>query len=357
MPIEIVKIILPTTLTFFVGIAITPFITNFLYKNEMWKKKVKTVAVDGHGTPIFNSLHAHKEIGTPRMGGSVIWLSAFIVGALLWTLARVLDLELFEKIEFISRNQTWIPFWALFVGAFVGLIDDVLEIKGWGGRLAGGLPLKVRLGIIALIGLFVGSWFHLKLDVSSVGIPFFGPLEIGWLIIPLYLLIMLVVYSGGVIDGLDGLSGGVFTAIFAAYGIYAFSLGQYDLAAFCGLLIGGTLAFLWFNIPPARFYMSETGSMALTIIVSILAFMTDDLADGMGIGILPIVGMLLFATAASSFVQVMSKRFRKGKKIFLVAPVHHHFEAIGWPAYKVTMRYWILAVIFAALGLLVAFVG
>ncbi len=357
MPIEIIKIILPTTLSFFVGIAITPYITNFLYKHEMWKKKAKEVSVDGGGTPIFNQLHAHKEVGTPRMGGTVIWLSALIVASLFWLLARVLDFGLFEKIEFISRNQTWIPFWALFIGAFVGLIDDVLEIKGLGGRLAGGLSLKIRLSIIALIGLFVGSWFHLKLEVSAITIPFLGSIELGWLIIPLYMLIMITIYSGGVIDGLDGLSGGVFTAIFAAYGIYAYSLGQYDLAAFCGLLIGGTLAFLWFNIPPARFYMSETGSMALTIAVSILAFMTDDLADGMGIGILPIVAFLLIATAGSSLLQVLSKKLRGGKKIFKVAPVHHHFEAIGWPAYKVTMRYWILAVIFAALGLLIAFIG
>lgn len=354
--IDIIKIIVPTTLSFFVGIAITPTITNFLYKHEMWKKKAKEVAVDGHGTPIFNKLHAHKEVGTPRMGGAVIWLSVFIVGALIWTLSRITDAGLFDKIEFVSRNQTWIPFWALLIGAFVGFVDDILEIKNWGKRLAGGLPLKIRLGIVSLIGLFVGSWFFIKLDVTAIGIPFFGPLEIGWLVVPVYLLIMIAIYSGGVIDGLDGLSGGVFTAIFAAYGIYAFSLGQYDLAAFCGLLVGAILAFLWFNIPPARFYMSETGSMALTITVSILAFMTDDLVGGVGIGILPIVAVLLLGTAGSSLIQVLSKKFR-GKKIFLVAPVHHHFEAIGWPAYKVTMRYWVLAVIFAALGLLVAFVG
>lgn len=323
----------------------------------MWKKKAKEVSVDGYGTPIFNELHKHKEIGTPRMGGSVIWLSAFIVGGLIWILARVFDFAIFEDIEFISRNQTWIPFWALFIGAFVGLVDDVFEVKGWGGRLAGGLPLKLRLGIIALIGFFVGSWFYLKLDVTAINLPFFGGIELGWLLVPVYMLIMIAIYSGGVIDGLDGLSGGVFSAIFAAYGIYAFSLGQYDLAAFCGLLIGGILAFLWFNIPPARFYMSETGSMALTITVSILAFMTDDLAGGMGIGILPIIAFLLLGTAASSLIQVVSKKLRKGKKVFLVAPIHHHFEAIGWPAYKVTMRYWILAVVFAALGLLIAFIG
>lgn len=354
---EIIKIIIPITLSFFVGIAITPTITNFLYKHEMWKKKAKTVAVDGGATPIFNALHKHKEVGTPRLGGVVIWLSAFIVGALIWTLARFSDAGLFDTVEFISRNQTWIPFWALLVGAFVGLIDDLLEIKGVGGRLAGGLSLKIRLSIIALIGFTVGAWFFTKLDVTSIGIPFFGPLEVGILLIPIYMLIMIAIYSGGVIDGLDGLSGGVFASIFAAYGIYAFSLGQIDLAAFCGLIVGGIMAFLWFNIPPARFYMSETGSMALTITVSILAFMTDTLVGGVGIGVLPVIAALLLATAGSSLLQVLSKKFRGGKKIFLVAPIHHHFEAIGWPAYKVTMRYWILAVILAALGLLIAFVG
>ena len=357
MSTELLKVIVPTVLTFFVGIAITPFLTNYLYKNKMWKKKAKEVAIDGHGTPIFNKLHKEKETGTPRMGGIVIWLSAFIVGGLIWVIARFFDFELFDRIEFVSRNQTWIPFWALLIGAIVGLVDDMLEIKGAGKRLAGGLSAKVRLSIVGLIGLFVGSWFFLKLGVTAIGIPFYGPIEIGWLIIPLYLLIMIVIYSGGVIDGLDGLSGGVFTSIFAAYGTYAFSLGQYDLAAFSGLIMGGILAFLWFNIPPARFYMSETGSMALTITISILAFMTGDLVGGVGIAVLPIIAILLVGTAFSSLLQVLSKRFRNGKKIFLVAPVHHHFEAIGWPAYKVVMRYWILAVIFAALGLLVAFVG
>lgn len=355
--LDIIKVIVPTTLSFFVGIAITPTIANFLYKHEMWKKKAGKVAVTGEATPIYDKLYEKRDVGTPRMGGTVIWLSVFIVGALIWTLSRFTDTGLFDKIEFVSRNQTWIPFWALLIGALVGLLDDWLEIKGSRNHVAGGLSLKLRLLIVAMIGLFVGLWFFTKLDVVAIGIPFLGSITVGWLLVPLYVVIMLAVYAGGVIDGLDGLSGGVFASIFAAYGIYAFSLGQLDLAAFCGLLVGGILAFLWFNIPPARFYMSETGSMALTITVSILAFMTDSLAGGMGIGILPIVAILLFATAGSSLIQVLSKKLRGGKKVFLAAPLHHHFEAIGWSQYKIVMRYWVLAVIFAALGLLVAFVG
>ena len=103
--------------------------------------------------------------------------------------------------------------------------------------------------------------------------------------------------------------------------------------------------------------MSETGSMALTIVIAIMAFMTDDLVGGVGISILPIVAILVIGTALSSALQIFYKKITKGKKIFLAAPIHHHFEAMGWSQYKIVMRYWVLAVIFAALGLMVAFVG
>jgi phospho-N-acetylmuramoyl-pentapeptide-transferase len=355
--IDLLKVIIPTTLAFFVGIGITPFLTNYLYKNKMWKTKGIKKDLDGNDTPVYNKLYAKRDVGTPRLGGIIIWLSAFLVGGLIWIISKITNIEIFNKIEFVSRNQTWIPFWSLLIGAVVGFADDVLEIQRSKKGLTGGLSSKIRLVLVALIGLFVGLWFFLKLDIVAIGIPFFESLEIGWLIVPLYMFIMLVIYSGGIIDGLDGLSGGVFASIFATYGIYGFSLGQYDLAAFCGLIVGGILAFLWFNIPPARFYMSETGSMALTITVSILAFMTDDLVGGLGISILPIVAILIIGTAASSFIQIFYKKFSGGKKIFLVAPIHHHLEAMGWSQYKIVMRYWILAIIFASLGLLIAFVG
>jgi len=357
MTVELIKIIVPTILSFLVGIAITPHVAGYLYKHKMWKAKGVKKDTTGNDTPIYNKLYEKRDVGTPRMGGVVIWLSVFIVGTIIWLMARFSDLEMLTQIEFISRNQTWIPFWSLIVGAIVGLVDDILEIRKSKQGLTGGLSSKTRLLIVGLIGLFVGSWFYVKLGVDSIGIPFYGPLEIGWLLIPLYMAIMIVVYAGGVIDGLDGLSGGVFASIFAAYGIYAFSLGQFDLAAFCGLIIGGLLAFLWFNVPPARFYMSETGSMALTITISIMAFMTGDLVGGYGVAILPIVAFLVIGTAGSSAIQILYKKFTGGKKIFLAAPIHHHFEAMGWSQYKVVMRYWILSVVFAGVGLLLAFVG
>lgn len=349
---DIIKILLPITLTFFIGILITPTITNFLYKHKMWKKKAGKITTDGLHATIFNELHKDKEVGTPRMGGTVIWLSVSFSVALILLLSKFLPETIFEKLDFLSRNQTWIPVATLLLGALVGLIDDWMEIKGSKDQKAGGLSFKKRLAVVGLIGIAVSTWFYVKLGVASIGIPFASDLFVGAAIIPLFTLLMMVIYSGGVIDGIDGLAGGVFAIMFSAYGIIAFSLGQIDLAAFCAAIVGATLAFLWFNIPPARFYMSETGSMALTITLTVVAFMTDSLVGGIGIFVLPIIALPLLISIGSTVLQLLSKRFRQGKKIFLVAPLHHHFEALGWPAYKVTMRYWIFTLITAFIGIM-----
>ena len=354
---DIIKILLPITLTFFIGILITPTITDFLYKHKMWKKKAGKITTDGLHATIFNELHKDKEVGTPRMGGIVIWLSVLISLGLFLVLSRILPETIFEKLDFLSRNQTWIPVATLLIGAFVGLIDDWMEIKGSRDQKAGGLSFKKRLAVVGLIGIAVSAWFYLKLDIASISIPFGGELYLGILIIPLFTILMMVIYSGGVIDGLDGLAGGVFAIMFSAYGIIAFSLGQINLAAFCAAVVGATLAFLWFNIPPARFYMSETGSMALTITLTVVAFMTDSIVGGIGIAVLPIIALPLIISIASSVLQLTSKRLRNGKKIFLVAPLHHHFEAIGWPAYKVTMRYWIFTLMTAFIGIMLILIN
>jgi phospho-N-acetylmuramoyl-pentapeptide-transferase len=159
-----------------------------------------------------------------------------------------------------------------------------------------------------------------------------------------------------VIDGIDGLSGGVFASVFSAYAGIAIVQSQYHLAAFCATLVGGILAFLWFNIPPARFWMTETGSMALTLSLATIVFMTDSLGDGHGISLLPIVGLPLLATVFSNVIQI-SYRYATGRKFFKIAPLHHHFEAMGWPSYKVTMRYWIISIMCALLGVALATVA
>ena len=356
MAINLIKVILPAVAAFIVGMCFTPILTNYLYRNKMWKKKAKTVAIDGRGTPIFNSLHAQGETNTPRMGGIVIWASVFITTIVFWVLGHIFSGGIFSKLDFLSRDQTWIPLFILIFGAMVGLIDDLLEIKGIGGNYAGGLSLKKRLILVGLISFLISLWFYFKLDVNTINIPFMVGVNLGLFFIPIFVGVVLLMYSGGVIDGIDGLSGGVFASIFTTYAGIAFFQNQINIAAFCAVVSGSILAFLWFNIPPARFYMSETGSMALTICLAVVAFMTDSMGGGRGIAVLPIIAFPLIITTASVVIQVISKKFRNGKKVFLVAPIHHHFEAKGWPAYKVTMRYWIVSLICAIFGLILALI-
>lgn len=355
---DFVKLLLPATLSFVVGIGLAVVLSHYLYKYKLWKQKAGKIDLSGNATPIFNSLHKDTEVNTPRMGGIIIWLSPLISVLLLWIVALIYPAASFVKLDLLSRNQTWLPLFALVVGGLIGIIDDWFEIKGFGSRKAGGLSLKKRLFLVALIGLVGGFWFYEKLDVITVGFSYLGHTEIplGIFFIPFFILVTVSVYSSGIIDGIDGLAGGVFATIFTSYAVIAFAQQQINLAAFCLTVVGAILAFLWFNIPPARFYMSETGSMALTVTLAIVAFMTDSLGEGRGVIVLPIIALPLFLTTLSVIIQTCSKKFR-GKKVFLAAPIHHHFEAIGWPAYKVTMRYWIFSALSAFVGIALALIN
>lgn len=350
MGLNVVKLFGLSTISFFIGVLITPILTHYLYKYKAWKKKVRSHAITGEESVIFKELHKDKEVGTPRMGGIIVWVSVLVITFVFWLLFKFFPNEITEKLNFLSRSQTWLPLFALVSASLIGLADDLLQIRGKGKYVGGGISLKKRILLVALIGLIGGWWFYAKLDVSTILIPFFGNLEMGWLLIPFFILVMLAAFSGGVIDGLDGLSGGIFASIFAVYGGIAFSQNQLDLAAFCGVLAGAILAFLWFNIPPARFYMGETGILGLTATLTVVAFLTNSVL------ILPIIAFPLVIESLSVILQVLSKKFFK-RKIFLVAPIHHHFEAMGWPSYKVVMRFWVIGLVFAIIGMVIVLLG
>lgn len=351
MIIDVFKVFVPATVAFFIGVLLAPLLTHYLYKYKMWKKKARTNGLGGGGTPIFNNIHKEKEVGTPRMGGILIWISALIVIIIFRLLSVISSNPLAEKLDFLSRSQTWLPIFTLFAGSMVGLIDDLLVVYGKGKYIAGGLKLSERIIMVLAIGAIGAWWFFIKLGISSIFIPFYGEISLGLFFIPFFMIMMLALFSGGVIDGIDGLSGGIFAAIFSAYGGIAFFQNQIDLAAFCAVVAGGILAFLWFNIPPARFYMTETGILGLTTAITVVAFLTK------AVVVLPIIAFPLFVASGSVIIQVTSKKFRNGKKVFLVAPIHHHFEALGWPSYKVTMRFWIISIIFAIIGMIIALAG
>jgi phospho-N-acetylmuramoyl-pentapeptide-transferase len=350
MLLDLVKIFLPTTVAFFLGLALTPIATHFFYKYKMWKKYSRNNEVKSSA---FQKIHnEQEELNTPRVGGIIIWVSALLVTLIFYLASTLFPSANTEKINFLSRNQTLIPFFTLLLGSLLGLWEDVIQIYGKGKIAQDDESWRIwKVLLIILISLLIGIWFYFKLEITSIHIPFDGQLYLGVLIIPFFILVSLATFSGGVIDGIDGLSGGVLASIFAAYGAIAFAHNQIDIAAFCGVVTGAILAFLWFNIPPARFYMGETGMMGLTITLAAIAFLTNTVL------ILPIIAMPLAATSLSDIIQFTSKKFRNGKRVFRLAPLHHHFEAIGWPSYKVTMRYWILSVVFAIIGIILAVIS
>jgi phospho-N-acetylmuramoyl-pentapeptide-transferase len=348
--IDVIKIFTLGAAGFIIAFLLTPTLTHFLYKHKLWRKEVRQKAIDGGEVTFFQKFHKDGEVKVPRMGGVLIWGTVLITIFLFWLLSQVTDIWWLEKLNFLSRGQTWLPLFTLIAASLLGLTDDVLQIFGKGKYIGGGLSLKKRLLVVALIGLIGALWFYFKLDWTTIHIPGIGDLEINGWYIPIFVLVMLAVYSGGVIDGLDGLAGGAFASIFAAFAGIALFLGQIDIAAFCAVILGALLAFLWFNIPPARFYMTETGTMGLCATLTVIAFMTDSVL------VLPIIGFLLVAESGSVILQLLSKKFRH-KKIWLSTPIHQHFEAKGWPHYKVTMRFWIIGAVMAIIGVTIRLLG
>jgi phospho-N-acetylmuramoyl-pentapeptide-transferase len=350
--LNVIKTLLPAILSFLVGIAITPTITNFMYKYRLWRRKSRSQENIDAMSEDFKKIHNERgEVSTPRVGGVIVWLSVIITIFLLYITALVFPNEITQKLSFLSRNQTLLPLAFLLLGSFFGLIDDLLQIYKSDAKIAtDGISRKLRILFIILIGSICAWWFFFKLQVLSIHIPFYGEVWLGLLFIPFLIIVMLGVFSGSVIDGIDGLAAGTMIPAYGAYLMIALSQNQIDLAAFCAVVIGGLLAFLWFNIPPARFYLGETGMLGLTVALTIVAFLTREVI------LIPIIAFPLFITSLSSSLQMFSKKYF-GKKILRIAPLHHHFEAIGWPSYKVTMRYWIIATVMAIIGTIIAIIG
>lgn len=347
---NVIKILLLTSSTMVAGIIISFFLVRFLRRIKFWKKTARSKALTGEEASVFHSFHKEKEVSTPRGGGIAIWSSILVTLLITTLLAQISDIWWLQEMSFLSRGETWLPLFALFAASVLGLLDDIFVTSNKGRYVGGGLTLTSRLVLVGAIGLGAGLWFYVKLGWETISIPllFNFPsgieLTLGPWIIPLFVLVMLYMWAGGVIDGIDGLAGGVFASIFAAFTIIAFTQGKFDLATFSAIMAGALLAFLWFNIPPAKFYMGDTGSLGITSAIAVVAFLLDSVA------VLPIIAGVMTISVGSVILQTISKKVRK-KKIWHSTPIHHHFEALGWPPYKVTMRFWLLSIIFVSLGL------
>ncbi|MGB0925426.1 MAG: hypothetical protein ACPGTS_01815 [Minisyncoccia bacterium] len=260
------KILIPSAAAFIMGILVTPFFSSIFYKYKMWKRSPRNasenVNKDGVGmSEEFKKIHNTQETHTPRIGGIVVWFSVLMVAILSGLISYLVHEPWSDNLNFITRNQTLIPFVSLLLGAGLGLVDDLLQIFGnTKEKLMIGIPRYVRIAFVLFVGAVEGIWFYQKLGFNSIPIPFTDiviPLGIGAILF--FMFVVLALFSSSVIDGIDGLAAGVLSVIFAAYGVIGIYQSQFNIAAFCFVVMGSLLAFLWFNVPPARFYLGETG--------------------------------------------------------------------------------------------------
>lgn len=331
---ELAIIIILSVMAFVLAMLLTPLYTFLAYRHHFWKKQ-RSESTTGETLEVFTKLHAAKfKRKIPTMAGIIAVIAISVV-----TIVFNLD-----------RSQTWLPLAALLGGGVVGLLDDIINIRGQGLGVAG-LRSSLKFLMIAALAAVLGWFFYEKLGYSAVHVPFFGDVALGWLIVPLF--VLAVVSTGNAVnisDGLDGLSGGLLMSSYSAFGVIALLQGQPLLAGFCFTVVGALLSYLWFNIHPARFFMGDVGSFAYGTALGVVAMLTNTLF------LLPVIGILFVVEAGSSLIQILSKKMLH-RKIFVSAPIHHHLEASGWPETKVTMRFWVISNVAAFIGIGLAIAG
>ena len=331
---EMSHLFLMSVAAFVLAMALTPVYTYFAYRYRFWKQQ-RTTSTSGEALEVFTKLHAKKfQRNIPTMAG--------VIG--------VLTIAVLTLLFNLDRGQTWLPLAALVGGAAVGLIDDIINLRSNGKGVAG-LRSSMKFAMITAIGLGLGWYFFAKLGFDTVFVPFFGTFAIGWLIVPLFTFVITATGNAvNISDGLDGLAGGLLAMSYAAFGSIALLQGQFMLATFCFTAVGALLSYLWFNIHPARFFMGDVGSFAFGVGLGVVAMLTNSLL------LLPVIGLIFVIEAGSSLIQIVSKKLFK-RKIFISAPIHHHLEAIGWPETKVTMRFWLIGIVMASFGIMMAIAG
>ncbi len=351
--LEVAKVLTYSALAFILAMWWAPSLIKLLRWLKFWKKKSKTIATTGEELVITKEFYNQDEakLRVPRGGGLLIWITTLFIALFFWMILKLEpDSKLTQFLNFISRGETFIPIGTLFFGSILGFIDDALATLDTGGNYKqGGLKLSYRIGAICFFSLLIGLWFHLKLKLNDLTIipnllhlnSFNLPT---WLIAPATIVILLALWSSAIIDGADGMSTGVFIPIYLSFTGLAFARGYYDIATLLMVMVGAMAAFLWFNIPPAKFHIGETGLTGILLTLGVVSIFID------AIYILPISGLMLVLTVGSDVIQIFSKKVFK-RKILFAAPLHHHLEALGWERSQITMRYWLVSIIASVLGL------
>jgi phospho-N-acetylmuramoyl-pentapeptide-transferase len=372
------------TISFLLAMWLAPFLINLLVKNQWWKKKIESKASTGENLTVINKLKEKVEGDRklPSSGGILIWGTTLLIALVFWIGLRLFpdnspSVSFSEFLNFVDWRQTFIPIGVMIGGALIGLLDDYLVTRPTGGNyFAGGLKLSYRaVGVVGMAS-FIGWWFHARigdlmhtitlpwwtgskwfvLDLTAIDLPLHWLDRLtsiiginwelangGWLIIPITIIVLTGLWGTAIIDGFDGLSTGTLIPVYLSFTGLAFVGGFYNIATFMAVVSGAMVAYLWYNIPPAKFYLGETGSAPILLVLGTVAMLIDKLY------VLPLTGLILFITMFSAVIQVFSKKVFK-RKVFIAAPLHHHLEAKGWPRTQITMRYWLISLITSVLG-------
>ncbi|WP_448575437.1 phospho-N-acetylmuramoyl-pentapeptide-transferase [Thermomicrobium sp.] len=286
-------------------------------------KQIRLEGPEGHLT----------KLGTPTMGGFMITVPVILL-TLLFNLA--------------GRLSMLLPLGVLIGTAVLGAIDDRLSLVTTG---RGGMTARFKMAWLLLFSLAAALVLHFPLGLRSIYIPFLGKFEIGLWYLPIAVLAIAGTANAvNLTDGLDTLAGGTAAVAFTAYGIIAFLQGQIQVVTFCFTMVGAILGFLWYNAHPAQVFMGDTGSLALGAALATAAFMTGQWL------LLPVIGIVFVAEALSVILQVAYFKLTKGKRLLRMAPLHHHFELIGWSETQITMRFWLISMMAGLLGIALALV-
>lgn len=374
--LEVAKILTYTSFSFLIAMWWAPYLIAILRWLKFWKKKSRTISMTGEALVVTKKFYENDEakLQVPRGGGILIWFTTLVFSVFFWILLKIEPTSrLFQYLNFVSRKQTFIPIGTLFFGSMLGFIDDALStLENGGNYRAGGLKLSQRLAAVLFLSFLIGLWFWLKLGLTRFN--FFGyrlnlanvnlgsflnslfpwfqwsnanlTLNLGWLTVLITIIVLTGLWASSVIDGMDGLAGGVFIPIFLCYAGLSYYKHFYDIATLLMVMVGAMLAFLWFNITPAKFYMGDTGSTGVLLTIGVVAILID------AVYLLPIAGIMLVITAGSNIIQIFSKKVFK-RKVFLAAPIHHHFEALGLSREQIVLRYTIVSLISSVIALVI----
>ena len=362
--LEAIRMFVFSGIAFVIGMWWGPYLIQLLNFLKFHKKNLKDTDITGKKLTVTKEFFEETDRRVPRAGGILIWLTTLFMAVFFWLLLKISSepnnpIAIFDFLNFVGRKQTVIPLATLVFGSIVGFVDDALSVSEKGGNYAaGGLRLTQRLLMVVVCSLFIGWWFYFKIDFTTLILPWIGTngfglysIFVGIWIIPIVTVALLGLYGSSMIDGFDGLAAGSLIPIFLCYAGIAFGQQKFELATLIMVIVGSMVAYLWYNIPPAQFYMGDTGMMGLLLCLGVIAFLTDRLY------VLPIAGIMLVLTEGSVIIQVLSKKLRGGKKVFKAAPLHHHLEAIGWTRGQITMRYWLVSAIASAIAFAIALIG